>query len=199
MSPYRPVTSFIDRPPVDSCGDLMRTKIRQEVELIRPLDELEEISKADVLAWADSGEEIFRLEKPAVPPKHLVSYVAVVDGEYILLVDHINAELWLPAGWHVEPSEHPRETALREVKEELTIDGELLSDQPLFLTVTETIGKTAGHTDASLWYALRSEYATDPIFDKSEFRSVRWFHKDDVPLDRSDPHMAKFMKKLSLQ
>lgn len=176
----------------------MRTEIRQEVELIRPLDELEEISKADVLAWVDSGEELFRIEKPAVPPKHLVSYVAVVDDEYILLVDHINAELWLPAGGHVEPGEHPRETALREVKEELAIDGELLSDQPLFLTVTETSGKTAAHTDVSLWYVLRSEFATDFTFDKSEFLSVRWFHKDDIPLERTDPHMARFMKKLVL-
>ena len=83
----------------------MRTEIRAEIELIQPLDALEEQSKQDVLTWIDSGVEICRLRKPDVPPKHLISYFAVVDGHYILLVDHINAELWLPTGGHVEPGE----------------------------------------------------------------------------------------------
>ena len=99
----------------------MRTQIRKEIELIEPLDEMEQTSKLDVLSWIDSGVELCRLEKPAVPPKHLISYFAVVDGEYILLVDHVNAELWLPTGGHVEPGEHPRVTVLREAKEELSM------------------------------------------------------------------------------
>jgi 8-oxo-dGTP diphosphatase len=174
----------------------MRAEIRKEIELVEPLDELEQASKIDVLSWIDSGVEICRLEKPAVPPKHLISYFAVVDGEHILLVDHINAELWLPTGGHVEPGEHPRTTALREAKEELSIDGEFLQDQPLFLTITETVGKTAGHTDVSIWYALRGDRSAELVFDASEFLGVRWFHRDDVPLDRTDKHMERFLKKL---
>ena len=174
----------------------MRSEIRAEVELIQPLDALEEQSKQDVLTWIDSGVEICRLRKPDVPPKHLISYFAVVDGHYILLVDHINAELWLPTGGHVEPGEHPRTTALREAKEELTINGEFLHDGPLFVTLTETVGKTAGHTDVSLWYTLKGDRARHLMFDDSEFHSVRWFHKDDVPLDRTDKHMQRFLEKL---
>lgn len=177
----------------------MRTEIREEVELIAPLDELERATKSDVLCWIDSGTDICRIEKPDVPPKHLVSYFAVVDGEYILLVDHINAELWLPTGGHVEPGEHPRDTVLREAKEELSIDGEFLHDNPVFLTITETVGKTAGHTDVSLWYALRGNRNRDIQFDEAEFRAVGWFHRDDVPLDRSDVHMERFLKKLYCQ
>ena len=89
----------------------MRAEIREEVELIQPLDALEQESKLDVLSWIDSGAELCRLEKPATPPQHLISYFAVVDGDHILLVDHINAELWLPTGGHVDPGEHPRDTA----------------------------------------------------------------------------------------
>ncbi|MFI5343447.1 MAG: NUDIX domain-containing protein [Chlamydiales bacterium] len=37
------------------------------------------------------------------------------------LVDHKKANLWLPAGGHVEPNEHPRETVKREILEELSI------------------------------------------------------------------------------
>lgn len=174
----------------------MKAEIRKEIELITPLDDLERASKVDVLSWIDSGVELCRLKKPDVPPKHLISYFAVVDGEYILLVDHINAELWLPTGGHVEPNEHPRVTALREAKEELSMEGEFLHDYPLFLTLTETVGKTAGHTDVSIWYTLRGDRSKTLEFDDSEFLDARWFHKDEVPLGRTDKHMERFLKKL---
>ena len=44
----------------------------------------------------------------------------VTDGG-VLLVNHINAGLWLPPGGHVEPDEHPAQTASREALEELGI------------------------------------------------------------------------------
>jgi len=174
----------------------MRAEIREEVERIEPLDALEQAAKIDVLAWIDSDAEICRIEKPATPPKHLIAYFAVVDGDHILLVDHINAELWLPTGGHVERGEHPKETALREAKEELSLDGEFLIDHPLFLTITETVGKTAGHIDVSIWYVLRGDRSAQLVFDTSEFHSIRWFHKDDIPLDRTDLHMDRFLKKM---
>lgn len=174
----------------------MRVAVRQEVELIQPLDELERETKLDVLAWIDSGAELCRLEKPAIPPKHLVSYFAIVDGDYVLLVDHINAELWLPTGGHVDPGEHPRETALREALEELSLDGEFLREGPVFVAATETVGKTPGHTDVSLWYVLRGDRNSSVTFDTSEFRDAKWFHKDDVPMGRTDKHMSRFLLKL---
>ena len=174
----------------------MRAAIREEVELIQPLDELEQATKLDVLAWIDSGADLCRTKKPATPPKHLVSYVAVVDGEHILLVDHINAELWVPTGGHVDPGEHPRDTALREAQEELSLDGEFLKEGPVFVTITETVGKTAGHTDISLWYVLRGDRRSSLKFDDSEFYDARWFHKNEVPLDRADRHLSRFLQKL---
>jgi 8-oxo-dGTP diphosphatase len=102
---------------------MMRAAIRREVASIRPFDEQEAIHRADALAWIDSGAPLFRYAKPATPPKHLVSYFAVVDGTHILLVDHKNAQLWLPPGGHVEPEEYPRKTVERELFEELGFAG----------------------------------------------------------------------------
>lgn len=174
----------------------MRAQIRAEVEMIRPLDSVEQETKRDVLAWIDSGAELCRLEKPATPPKHLIAYFAVVDEDHILLVDHINAELWLPTGGHVDPGEHPRDTAVREAAEELSLKCEFLQQGPLFVTLTDTVGKTAGHTDVSLWYVIRGDRATRLQFDDSEFNAAKWFHMDDVPLDRTDRHMSRFLQKL---
>ncbi len=173
----------------------MRNEIRNEVESIHPVDELEEQAKQDVLAWIDSGVQLCRIQKPDIPLKHLISYFVVVDGDYLLLVDHINAELWLPTGGHVEPGEHPRTTVQREAMEELSIEAEFL-DVPLFLTITETVGKTAGHTDVSIWYTLQGDRSKTIEYDQSEFYSVRWFHKDEAPLDRTDPELGRYLKKL---
>ena len=134
----------------------MRAGIRDEVRQIDPFDDLERTTRADVLAWIDSGAELCRVQKPATPPKHLISYFVVVDGEYVLLVDHLNAGLWLPPGGHVEPDEHPRDTVRRECMEELFLEaGDVADLCPIFVTVTETVGNAPGHTDVSLWYVIR--------------------------------------------
>jgi 8-oxo-dGTP pyrophosphatase MutT (NUDIX family) len=166
---------------------------------VEPFDESERDCKARVLAWIDCGVDLCRVEKPAVPAKHLIAYFVVIDRDHILLCDHINAELWLPNGGHVEPGEHPRTTVEREVQEELGIAGEFLNDGPFFLTETQTVGKTAGHIDVSLWYLLRSERTVELEFDAREFYSVRWFHKDQVPLDRTDKDMGRFLQKYYAQ
>ena len=93
----------------------VRAVVRSELEAIEPFDAIEREHLSDALAWVESGAELCRIAKPATPPKHLVSYFAVVDGPHILLADHRNARLWLPAGGHVEPSEHPRATVEREL------------------------------------------------------------------------------------
>ncbi|MGV9748387.1 NUDIX domain-containing protein [Rhodococcus zopfii] len=55
-------------------------------------------------------------------------------------MDHIGAGLWLPTGGHVEPGEHPLDTAIRETREELGIDADfgLTGYRP---------GLPHGHTD----------------------------------------------------
>lgn len=173
----------------------MRDEIRTEISSIEPLDSLEEETIASVIEWIDSGVELCRIEKPATPNKHLVSYFAVVDGDHLLLVDHINAEKWLPTGGHVEPQEHPRETAKRECLEELKFAGCFLTDQPVLLTSTETVGKTSGHTDVCIWYALKGDRSLPVEFDATEFYEVRWFHRDNLPAN-TDPHLNRFVKKL---
>ena len=174
----------------------MRASIRSLVESIDPFDEVEEKTKCSVLSWIDSGAELCRLKKPDTPPRHLVSYFVVVDQDHILLVDHINAQLWLPTGGHVEPGEDPTFTVRREAKEELSIDAEFLRSGSLFLTETRTLGRTSGHTDVSLWFILHGDRSHVYAFDRSEFNDIQWFDRQSVPLGKSDPHMARFLHKL---
>ncbi len=185
--------------PMTAATDLaQRAQVRAELLSIQPWDALEREQLAQMLDWVDSGAPLCRIAKPATPPRHLVSYFALVDEGHILLVDHRNARLWLPSGGHVEPLEPPRRTVARELAEEL---GLVLDESevgpPRFLTCTTTVGLTAGHEDVSLWYVLHGDrHAPLPRFDAGEFEAVRWFAFDEVPLQRSDPHMGRFLGKL---
>jgi 8-oxo-dGTP diphosphatase len=175
---------------------MTRAAIRREVASIRPFDEQELDHRTDALSWIDSGAPLFRTAKPATPPKHLVSYFAVVDGHEILLVDHKNAQLWLPPGGHVEPEEHPRETVKRELLEELGFAATHDIAGPLMVTCTATVGLTAGHIDVSLWYVVTAA-RTQPIsYDENEFAGVCWFPYSEVPFHRGDRHLARFLAKL---
>lgn len=176
--------------------------INQTIEAIIlsivPYDGLEQQHINETLAWIRSGVPLFRIEKPAMPPKHLVSYFVLIDEEAhkILLVDHKKAQLWLPSGGHVEPHEHPADAAARECLEELGITAEFWQEAPLFLTSTVTVGLTAGHTDVSLWYVLKGDHQQTYVFDAEEFSAIQWFGFDEIPYDRTDSHMGRFMMKL---
>ncbi len=180
----------------------IKAQIADEVRSITPFDDLERQCVTDTLAWIASGANIFRIAKPDKPPKHLVSYFVVVDPEHrsLLLGDHIKAQLWLPTGGHVELGEHPRQTVIREAREEVNLDAQFLNDeQPLFLTATLTVGLTAGHTDVSLWYILRGDIHAPLQFDRSEFTGINWFGFDEILQSHPaifDPHMQRFTRKL---
>lgn len=179
----------------------MRDRIRQLVSSIRPFDELEAAHLASTIAWIDSGAELCRIEKPATPPKHLVSYFVLIDPRRrkLLLIDHIKAGLWLPAGGHVERHEHPNATVEREIQEELNIAADFASSDPLFITQTVTVGMTAGHTDVSLWYVLKADSNCEIAYDPEEFNGYRWFGYDEIlgaDISTLDPHMHRFSRKL---
>ncbi len=176
----------------------MRNSIATIVCAIQPYDDLEAEHIRETLRWIASGAPLCRLQKPDVPPQHLVSYFILLDPSYqqVLLVDHRKSGLWLPSGGHVEPGEHPRATVEREAQEELRIAAQFFLPDPLFLTVTQTVGQTAGHTDVSLWYVLIGDCQQSLDYDHDEFVQIVWFPFRYLPSERTDPHLGRFAAKL---
>jgi 8-oxo-dGTP diphosphatase len=185
-----------------------RTKIAELIKQIKPFDAEEREHIKDVLAWIDSGAPIFRIEKPATPLKHLVSYSVLVDlkEKKILLLDHKKALKKLPSGGHIDKDEMPYETAKRELVEELGIEPKPAfgnSEVPFFLTVMETVGLTPGHVDVDLWYVFEGDSKlkiNDEAEEfKREFDGFHWLGFDEIlraPIEEFDAHMHRFVNKL---
>ncbi|MDQ7908706.1 NUDIX hydrolase [Phytohabitans sp. ZYX-F-186] len=175
------------RPPVIAVHEI--------VAALPPLDDLEATHQRETLRWLERTDDVFRRAKPATPPRHLVSYVVPVtpDGD-ILLVDHVNAGLWLPPGGHVDPDEHPAATARREAREELGVAVEVW---PVFLTATRTVGLDAGHTDVSIWWVAASDRGW-AVPESDEFREARWWTPEEIAAagETFDPHFRRFVRKL---
>lgn len=123
------------------------------------------------------------------------------DADCVLLVDHIEAGIWLPSAGHVEPGEHSITTVHREVREELSVDAEFLpktGDQPVFITMTETAPVADRRTHVSLWFALRGRLGQHLSPNPGEFHGVRWWTRNeiaDADPETLDPHLARMLGK----
>lgn len=179
----------------------MRPNLIQTLQKISPFDDLEFAHKQDTLEWIESGSPLYRIQKPDVPPKHLVAYFVLIDPDTrkIMLTDHIKAQRWLPTGGHVEVDEHPKDTVMREIQEELHIPAIFLSDDPLFISQAVTGGLTPGHTDVSIWYIVKGDEDQKLEYDTLEFNNYKWFTYDEaltMPEDTVALHLHRFIKKL---
>ena len=182
-------------------------QIREMVAAIEPHDDLEATHRQQVIAWLDETDDVFRRAKPRTPPQHLVSYFLVIDPSSgdVLLADHVRSGLWLPAGGHVEPGEHPAMTVRREAGEELGIMATFApwaGPHPVFITVTETVGTPdTKHTDVSLWFVIEHERDSPLTPDPDEFNAVRWWRRDEIACadpSRFDPHLNRMLAKIDI-
>ena len=187
-------------------------RVSDLVAAIEPADDREWADQDDCLSWLASTSDIYRRQKPATPPKHLVSYAVLLDQwrGSIFLVDHRLAGLWLPAGGHVEPCEDPLACARREVFQELGIDADfcIAGEVPAFLSVTRTTdvaGPQASaedstahqqHTDVSLWYLLSGAVGMRISLDEREFSGGRWWSAAEIESAGPatfDPCLGRFL------
>jgi 8-oxo-dGTP pyrophosphatase MutT (NUDIX family) len=180
-------------------------RVHDVVSAIEPCDDVEARQKAEIMDWLASDDDVFRRVRPATPPRHLVSYAVLVDASRrsMLLVEHRDAGLHLPAGGHVDPGEDPAETALREAREELGIAASFLPGigaRPLMVSQTTTTGRSAGHTDVSLWYVVAGDAGATVAGDTREFAGWRWWTFEEVLATDAavlDPHLQRFTAKLA--
>ena len=60
--------------------------------------------------------------------RHFTATTYVVEDGAVALHEHDKLDMWLPPGGHIDRDELPHEAALREVREELGMDVELVAE-----------------------------------------------------------------------
>jgi 8-oxo-dGTP pyrophosphatase MutT (NUDIX family) len=132
------------------------------------------------------------------------SEVYVVYNNKVLLRIHDKLKIWLSVGGHVELDEDPNEAAVREVKEEVGLDVELIADRPHGIIdgekelivpralVRHHISATHEHVVFVFYAKARSAVITEGETEKSQ--SCRWFTKEELhdPKFGIKPQIARF-------
>ena len=183
---------------------------RQELDGILsrlvPVDAEERADADKARSWLRRGWPLWRVGHPgdpAAPSPHLVTYTVVVDADLgaLCLVDNRRARRWLPAGGHVRPGERPLDAARRKLGEELGLDLPLLdevSTDPLFLTVSETVGPRPHH-DVGLWYVFAASVTTGMTWNQNQVVRTRWWTFSEIRTahpSRLHPAVVRFLGKL---
>jgi len=89
----------------------------------------------------------------------------VFKNEKLVLIKHKRKNMWLPVGGHVEEGETDKEALLREIKEELNIEVEVLQ-KPFF--ILEEPNETTSHF-ICLYKSGEVEINSDEIIDYKFF------------------------------
>ena len=127
--------------------------------------------------------------------------IFIVQDEKILLIHHRKLDKWLPLGRHIELDEDPKQAALREAKEESSLDVVLLGDRPpttgpgtraliapRFLDI-HRISDTHEHIGMIYWARPVSGKTT---LATAEHHDIRWCSEGD--LDKLQPAMSEAVK-----
>lgn len=123
--------------------------------------------------------------------------VYIVHKDKVLLRKHDKYNIWLGVGGHIELDEDPNQAALREVKEEVGLEVELIDNRqyrksteqylelipPVFLNRHRI---NPNHEHISLIYFANSKTDIHTNEGREASEDIRWFSLDELENDRLD-------------
>lgn len=116
----------------------------------------------------------------------------IFDNDKVLLIHHKKLDMWLPPGGHIDKDETPDEALLREIKEELGIDVEILNKnelqaegkikKQLATPIYVNVHDIGDHDHCCLFYLCRLKNNTINV-NKNELNDFKWFSIEDLNKD----------------
>lgn len=155
----------------------------------------EEVKK-EYLALCDTKNVLIETNKT----HHLCVYTLPYhkDSQRVLMGHHIKADKWLVPGGHIDKDETIKQTAVREIAEEmelyLTIEE---MSEPFFAEITNiTNSKPPRYCQKhySIWIYFSSP-STDIVLDPGEFYESSWLTLDEGIEKTTDPANKEALEK----
>ena len=131
--------------------------------------------------------------------------VFVVHKDKVLVRKHDKYDLWLAVGGHIELDEDPNQSAIREVKEEVGLDVELVGNLPKFKNERSSYKEllpprymnihdiTPTHQHISLIYFAKSDSDNVVENEGEKSKGWKWFTKEELERNEEDmPESIQF-------
>ena len=126
--------------------------------------------------------------------RHFTATAVILDDGRVLLIDHPKLGWWLPPGGHVEPNEDPVQAVRREVREEVGLEVDLVTDDrfshpavgivaPPFTILVEDIPdpRNGDHQHIDMVYVATPRAGGGaPNGEHGEYPAARWVPLDEV-------------------
>lgn len=128
----------------------------------------------------------------------------IIHNNKVLLIHHKKLDLWLPVGGHIEDNETPDEALLREAKEEVNLDIDILnqSDIPLQGNIKKSLAvpfyvnvHNVGDHDHCCFFYVCMPKNPEQLKINKELKDFAWFSKEEL----NKPHIPKDVKNIGLK
>lgn len=113
----------------------------------------------------------------------------IMHQNKVLLIHHKKLDLWLGVGGHIDENETPDQALLREIKEEIGIDVEILnqSNMPLVGKIKSNLATpfyvnvhSVGDHDHCCFFYICKAINPEQLQRNKELKNFDWFTKDDL-------------------
>lgn len=167
--------------------------LREQIEAFQPRNEQERKDRQLMLAWLDSGADIFSRRCEAA---HLTAsgWVVSPDRKQVLLAYHNLYDSWAWLGGHADGMEDLQAVAEKEVREESGIEAlkplgqGILSLEILTVDGHEKRGEyVSSHLHLNCTYLFEADPAAPVRSKPDENKAVAWFPREEVLQKSTEP------------
>ena len=177
-------------------------KLRESIEMYKPLDAEEEKIKRDILDYMDKYTDVLTRDNKIC---HFASSGLVLNKERskVLMVYHNIYKSWLVPGGHADGDADLLHVALKEVEEETNKKAKILDNEIFQLSISPIIGHMKKgkyvdpHNHLDVFYLFETDDENPLIYRPEESSGVKWATIDEL-LDEENtvPFMHSVHKRM---
>ncbi|PIR06264.1 MAG: hypothetical protein COV55_04475 [Candidatus Komeilibacteria bacterium CG11_big_fil_rev_8_21_14_0_20_36_20] len=129
----------------------------------------------------------------------------IIHNNKVLLIHHQKLDLWLPVGGHIDQNETPDDALLREIREEVNLEVEILNklDLPvegktkknLALPFYTNVHSVGDHDHACFYYVCKVINPEKININQKEIKNFDWFTKEEL----NQKHISENVRNQALE